>query len=142
MISQFIDPVRIAGTTLNTGGTASVNVTSVDLLGFNYLTVVVSLGTIAATGNLSVAKLQSSNDNTNWADVAGGAQTTLPVTADSNKFLIWNRKNVNGAARYYRVVLTTSAAANTVINETYYLRAKGEFTPLGPTSTVLAVNNT
>ena len=142
MISQFVVPVRIAGTTLNTGGTASVNVTSADCLGFDFVTVIVSLGAIAAGGNLSVAKLQYSNDNTNWTDVTGGGQATLPGDTDDNKFLIWNRKNVSGAARYYRVVLTTSGAVNTAINEVYYLRSVGAAAPLGTTATVLSVNNT
>ena len=131
----------------STGVSTSANLSgsSVDLASnaANIVSAILVCGNAAGTTPTMDAKIQESTDgSSNWTDVTGGAQTTLPGDTDDNKFLIWNRKNVSGAARYYRVVLTTSAAANTVINEVYYLRSKGEYAPLSTNANVLAVNNT
>ena len=142
MISQFPVITKEAGATLNTGATATLSSTGVDCRGFDYITITVLLGTIAAGGGLSVAKLQYSDNNSTWADVTDGGATPLPGDTDDNKYITWYHKNVDGAHRYYRVVLTTAGAVNTIIDSIIYARSRAQIVPPSTSSTVLAINLT
>lgn len=114
-------PVKVFGAvTLNTGGTATATSAAVDTIqnSVRYDRAVVQLltGTIAASGNLSVFKLQSSDTSGGtYTDVTGGALLTLPDQDSDDVFLqIDVDLQKAGAKRYLKVVATTDAAADFV----------------------------
>lgn len=112
-------PVLVtAAVTLNTGGTTSITSAAVDTVQngvkYNRIVVVAPTGTIAATGGLSVFKLQSSaTSGGTYADVSNAAATDLLVAADDDSFAVLDIDLIkNGADRYIKLVATTAAAAD------------------------------
>jgi hypothetical protein len=116
MIAQPFPLVFDAATTLNN---STLNTTALNLSGFNSGMIVVRLGTIAATGGLTVAKLQTSDDGSTWVDVTGGAfggtgAPALPGDTSDDTFIGFVFKKT-GLRQRYRAVLTAGTAVNTII---------------------------
>ena len=86
------DTVKLASSLANAVAGTAVNITAVGV-GNSTLTPSTSAG--------NIAKLQESNDNTNWVDVAS-ATVTIATTAGVS---LWN---YTGASRYLRVLYTPS----------------------------------
>lgn len=96
--------------------TATNTATGIDLLGFNAAAVIINTGAIAGSGNFT-PKLQESDDNTTFTDVAAADLIgTFPaVLAASSVYKVGYRGN----KRYVRSVITlnsgTSIAASVVV---------------------------
>lgn len=88
--------------------TAAVNGTGVDLRGFDSATVLVDTGTITGTTPTVTAKIQESDDNSTFTDVAaadllGGAlPATIGIAEDETIY----RRGYRGAKRYLRVIVS------------------------------------
>ncbi|MBX5149567.1 hypothetical protein HJB78_00920 [Rhizobium lentis] len=97
--------------------TATANGASVDLLGFNSAALVISTGAIAGSGNFA-PKMQESDDNSTWNDVASSDLTgpALPAALAASTTYELGYK---GFKRYVRPVLSlvsgTSIAASAVV---------------------------
>ncbi|OCJ05250.1 hypothetical protein A6U87_14675 [Rhizobium sp. AC44/96] len=96
--------------------TATNTPAGVDLLGFGSAAVVIETGAIAGSGNFT-PKLQESDDNTNFTDVAAGdLQGTFPTALVATSVV---KVGYKGNKRYVRPVLTlnsgTSIAASATI---------------------------
>lgn len=85
--------------------TATVNGLGIDLQGFEGSAVVFSVGTV--TDGTHTPKLEESDDNSSWSDVAQADQegTLSDLVSDTNQ-----RVGYKGAKRYLRAVLTVSGA--------------------------------
>ncbi|MHC1949867.1 hypothetical protein IF803_36715 [Bradyrhizobium sp. UFLA06-06] len=95
--------------------TATVNGAAIDTNGFESAAMVISTGAIAGAGNFT-AKIQDSQDGTNFADVAAQFLVgSLPAALAASSTY---KQGYLGAARYIRAVLTlnsgTSIAAGAV----------------------------
>lgn len=84
---------------------ATANGLGIDLQGFEGSAVVFSVGTV--TDGTHTPKIQESDDNSAWNDVASDDQegTLSDLTSDTNQ-----RVGYKGAKRYLRAVLTISGA--------------------------------
>ena len=85
--------------------TATINGLGIDLQGFEGSAVVFSVGTV--TDGTHTPKVEESDDNSNWNDVALVDQegTLSDLASGSNQ-----RVGYKGAKRYLRAVLTVSGA--------------------------------
>mgnify|MGYP001244541368 CR=1 FL=1 len=85
--------------------TATANGLGIDLQGFEGSAIVFSVGTV--TDGTHTPKIQESDDNSAWNDVASDDQegTLSDLTSDTNQ-----RVGYKGAKRYLRAVLTISGA--------------------------------
>jgi len=85
--------------------TATINGLSIDLQGFEGSAVVFSVGTV--TDGVHTPKVEQSDDNSNWNDVASVDQegTLSDLVSGTNQ-----RVGYKGAKRYLRAVLTVSGA--------------------------------
>lgn len=85
---------------------------AIDTAGYSEATVILSVGAVASTGSLSVAKVQDSADgSTGWADVTGAAFTAVPDTGDNQVQIGMVKCDGNLAKRYIRIVTTVATAA-------------------------------
>lgn len=96
--------------------TASVNGESVDTRGFDSAMVAIAVGAIAASGNMT-PKLQSSDNNSTWADVtADDLEGSFPASLEATSVV---KVGYRGPARYLRAVMTlnsgTSVATSAMI---------------------------
>jgi hypothetical protein len=96
--------------------TATTNGTGADLRPYNSATVVINTGAIAGSGNFT-PKLQESDDNAAWTDVAAGDLLgTFPTALVASSAI---KVGYKGTKRYIRPVLTlnsgTSIAADAVV---------------------------
>ncbi len=84
--------------------TATINGLGIDLQGFEGSAVVFSVGTV--TDGTHTPKIEESDDNSNWTNVALADQEGLlsDLTSDTNQ-----RVGYKGTKRYLRAVLTVSA---------------------------------
>lgn len=80
----------------------TVDGTSIDRSGYNFAQGVFAVET--TTGNLSVVKVQHSDDDSTWADISGLSFTALGAT-DDNKHVVANI-DLRGKRRYIRWVAT------------------------------------
>ncbi len=82
---------------------ASVTVASLNCIGSDYATIIVSFGTIdiAAT----VCKLQESDDNSTWVDITGGGMSPLPTSSDGTKQFVFF-VDLKARKQYLNLVLT------------------------------------
>lgn len=101
--SKFMTMLAPIAVTSTVTGTA---VDSVQLgVKFDYATVVVQAGVISTTVAIGGLKLQESDDNSNWADIAGTANVAaLTATTDNGKFYIY-QLDMKKRKRYLRFSL-------------------------------------
>lgn len=96
--------------------TATATGTAVDLLGFNSAMIVINCGAIAGSGNFT-PKLQESDDNSTFTDVAAGDLHGSFVSALAAATVY--KVGYRGVKRYIRPVLTlnsgTSIAAGVTV---------------------------
>lgn len=98
--------------------TATATGTGVDLRGFNSATLVINAGAIVGAG-LFVPKLQESDDNSTFTDVAAtdllGAFPASVVAAGAIKV------GYKGYKRYLRAVLTYTSGTSLAVDATFVL---------------------
>lgn len=101
--SRFMTMLAPVAVTSTVTGTA---VDSVQLgVKFDYATVVVQAGVISTTVAIGGLKLQESDDNSNWSDIAGTANVAaLTATTDNGKFYIY-QLDMKKRKRYIRFSL-------------------------------------
>ena len=96
---------------------ASANGTGVDLAGYRSAAVVFIVGTV--TDGTHTPKLQESDDNSSFSDVAAADQSgTLAVLASSTN----QEVSYIGAKRYIRAVVTVSGATTGAVDAAVVLR--------------------
>lgn len=88
----------------------TVNGTGVDVQGKQAL-LIVDVGTVNAAAPVTV-KLQESSNNSSWADVTGGALTTITSSTDETVYEL----AYTGALRYIRAVATVGGAETPVLS--------------------------
>jgi len=94
--------------------TATLNGAGVDLRGFDAAAVILDLGTFAGTTPTATVKIQESDDNAAFTDVAagdligGGQLATIDTT---NDVAVYERGYI-GAKRYLRVAVTAIAGTS------------------------------
>jgi hypothetical protein len=89
--------------------TSTVTGTAVDSVQqgvkFDYATLVVQAGVIQTTVAIGGLKVQESDDNSNWVDIAGTANTAaITATTDNGKFYVYNL-DMKKRRRYIRISL-------------------------------------
>lgn len=105
--------------------TATANGAGVDLQGFNSATVLFSAGAI--TDGTHTPKLQESDDNSTWNDVAAGDQvgTLVAITANSQQ-----KVGYKGTKRYIRAVSTVAGATTGGIYSAIVVRGDADLAPV------------
>lgn len=136
-----IKPVLVSPTTtLNSGGTASITSATIDTDGYDFLVVAFLSGTVAASGELSAAKLQSSDaSGSGYADVTGAALSTNSIEAADDDSFALIRVNLDGHKRYWQAVASTDAAADCPITVVAFL-GKANISPVVASNLTEAVN--
>jgi hypothetical protein len=93
--------------------TAAVNGAGVELANFNSATVVFDLGTFAGTTPTATIKIQESDDNVTFTDVAaadliGGALPGIDATTDETVY----KRGYIGIKKYVRVIVSAIAGTS------------------------------
>lgn len=102
----------------------TVNGTGVDLAGFERTAVLFIVGTV--TDGTHTPKLQESDDNSSFSDVAAGDQSgTLAALASTTT----QEVGYLGAKRYIRAVLTTAGATTGAVSCAQVIRSGGRTLP-------------
>ena len=107
--NQNLNKVRSINVAAKTNGTA--NGTGVDLAGYDSATITFEVG--VRTDGTHAAKIQDSDDNSSFADVAAAFQVgsfAADVTSNTDQTVVYL-----GGKRYIRPVLTTSGATTGAI---------------------------
>lgn len=102
-------------TQVSTGGTINASAltsTRIDTTGSNSIVFRVALGAVV-TGTVTFL-VQSSNDNSTWADY-GSVVQALTTTTDDNKVVSFTIANNFGSRRDFRIVATNATASAIVI---------------------------
>ncbi len=99
--------LTVDGTNYRSDAATAVNSGSIDMTGFEGVLFQVAYGVIAATA-VSSFKIQHSDDNATWTDVAGTAQGNFTPTTDNNK--VFESEIFKPMKRYLRVAFTRSTA--------------------------------
>lgn len=113
---------------------SATNTGALDTLGADYATITASFGTLSAA--FTVMKLQESDDNSAWSDVAGdfagnfastedGQAAALPDTGD--KLLVWY-VDTRALKRYLRVAMTPGASSPVSVTGETHEHAVGPLT--------------
>ncbi len=92
--------------------TALVNGTGIDLRGFNSAAIGVTTGAIVSAGLFGV-KLQESDDNSTYTDVAAGDYLGTAPTALAASSTYWF--GYKGTKRYVRAVVTYTSGTSIVV---------------------------
>jgi hypothetical protein len=105
-LHQFLKAV--VGLVADNHGAGTVNGPGIDRLGFEEALVVVNSGANGAGGTVNV-KVQESDDNSTWADVAGAAFAQITEANDNTVYV--GRLNLVSRKRYLRLVAAVGTAA-------------------------------
>ena len=104
-IQQYVNPQSVsAGTVQGTG---------VDTSGFNTAQFLINLGVIPA-GKTFDAKVQESDDNSTWTDVAGAAIPQVGDTGDDTLKII-ELRSLLGNKKFLRVEYVDAGAGGTLL---------------------------
>lgn len=108
--------------------TASANGTGVDLAGYTAAMVVITTGTI--TDGTHAIKLQESDDNSTYTDVAASqVQGTNPSITSSNGNSVY-KLGYLGYKRYIRAVTTVTGATTGGVYQATVLRGEPRHVPV------------
>lgn len=91
--------------------TATTNGTGVDLAGYRSACAVVQYGTV--TDGTWTAKIEESDDNSNWSDVAGADLSGSFTARTSSNDETVEEVGYLGSKRYIRVTVTETVASST-----------------------------
>jgi len=105
-LHQFLK--ALVGLVADNHGAGTVNGPGIDRLGFEEALVVVNSGANGAGGTVNV-KVQESDDNSSWADVAGAAFAQITEANDNTVYV--GHLNLVSRKRYLRLVATVGTAA-------------------------------
>lgn len=109
--------------------TASANGTGVDLRGYNSALVVIDSG--AYTDGTHTPKLQESDDNSSFSDVAAGdlngSFTAIAASGQQNQLF---KVGYKGVKRYVRVVMTVAGATTGAIYGAAIIRGHSHDAPV------------
>ena len=123
-------PRVLGAVTLVTSGTATTSTGGVDMGGTgsgNYAYFLVRFGTNAATGNLSSITVDTSDNGSTW--VSGPNLLSAPLLTDPLDDRAINIAADGRNARFVRLTLTTTSAANTVISYVEGFRVGNQIVP-------------
>jgi len=126
-VDNFITLWRVQDALTNgvaAAGTSDVNGAAADLTGYNCAVLLVDMGAIAATAVTSI-KVQESDDDRNWTDVADSSVTI--ADDDDNETFIW--EHTHPLKRYIRMVLDRGTA-NAAVNQAIWLLGKPSYGPV------------
>lgn len=115
-------------------GTTAVNLTSVDMSGYENATLLVSFGTITATAVTSI-KLQESDDNSTFSDLAGSA--VVVADTQSNNVAVVEIAHPN--KRYVRGVVVRGTA-NAVVDGASFLQYGAKKVPVTQSASVVTTS--
>jgi hypothetical protein len=99
---KMLAPISING--------AAATTLAVDAIGAGHLTVIIMLGVVGADAD--AVKLQESNDDSSYVDVAGAASTV--VTGNAGTIIVWSIPLRGTRRRYFKPVIDPGAAATLV----------------------------
>ena len=107
--------IKADGTNIGAAaGTSAVTSAVIDALNADWFKIQILFGDNTNTGTFT-AKLQGSNDNSTFSDIAGSACTTTTAGATDTDYYMpctWTERNPQ--FRYYRIYMTRGTA-NTVV---------------------------
>lgn len=130
---QFPYLAKIAAPIVRNNGTLTVG--SVDCLGFNSARIYVELGLIDAA--ITSLKLQESDDNSTWVDIAGldfsVSPNVLPASGDNGKTWLFDLPSLNGRKRYLKLVAIVANGSTGAAIAAYCLLGKPEQVPVDAT---------
>lgn len=135
-LSLHISPVRISNAVA--AGTSTVTSSALDMLDYDGVLFVISLGAITAT-SVTVAKVQQSSDDgsaDDYTDLAGTATVTPTPSTDDNKVLLID---IYKPAKRYLKAVVTRTTANCVIDGILAIRYHGHVQPAALDATVKAL---
>jgi hypothetical protein len=111
-------------------GTSAVTLT-VDTLGYDHASVTVLRAANASTAFASVLKVEHSDDNSSYSDVAGlvgGTDFTIPTVSDTSSVAVVKLDvDTKAKKRYLKVTATPAVSVNTVVTARL---SRGEVAPV------------
>lgn len=131
---EGILPIEVSdATTLNSGATASLTTTEIDTVqnGVKYDLAIflIRTGTIAASGEVSVLKVQESDTSgSGFTDAVDAGANPIGATDDDGWYIII--VDCRSKKRYLDLVASTDAAADCAINHVTCLLARGSVAPV------------
>ena len=129
-LNTWIKPIRNSNAIA--AGTGTTNLPGVDMAGFAGIAFLVQLGTVVLTGT-GVFKLQESDDNSSFSDLAGTSQSWADTNDDKCIYI----EVVRPLKRYIRGVLIRSTA-NSTIDSVLAIQFSPQFGPPALDSTVIS----
>jgi hypothetical protein len=100
-------------------GSSAVTLT-IDTLGFDHASVTVMRASNASTAFASVLKIEESDDNSSYSNVAGlvgGTDFTIPVVSDTASAAVVKLDvDTKAKKRYLKVTATPAVSVNTVVS--------------------------
>ena len=112
-------------------GTSDQNSSSVDMKSYDAVTFVVGFGAITASAVTSI-KVQGSDDDSAWADLAGTAVSV--ADSDDDKIVL---AEINCPQQRYMRVVVDRGTQNAVIDFAVALQSKANAAPVTQSSSVL-----
>jgi hypothetical protein len=119
------------------GKATGENGATVDALGYEYATLVIVCGGLAALAAGSLIKVQESTDDSAWSDVSG-ATYTLDVTDDDNTW-IKAQIRMKLRSRYLRAVLTYAGSGTLTLGAGFVLSDNARETDVATRTYVFTV---
>ena len=132
LTKELIKEVRLEQgitTTAGAAGTSAMNGAAVDMVNFEGVTAVVSVGTIVS-GAVTSIKWQESANNSDWSDLAGTSQSIADTADDTTIYSAIHKPS----KRYARIVITRGTQ-NATIGSVTYLKYGSKTLPVTQTLT-------
>ena len=112
-------------------GTTDVDSSAIDLSGFNDAVIIMTVGVIASSGDVT-ANLAHSDNGTDWDDIADSS-ISLSADTDDDKMLRWNI--FRPTKRYVRVETVRGDGGNSTINGIHAILSGARSLPITPVYT-------
>lgn len=112
------------------GNNDTIAVSEIDMDGFENVAVILALGAVVDTADITFKLQESATSGSGYADItnAANSQTNMTNAANSNKALVIDCKKVT--KRYLNTVLSRSADANITIENCWAVLYNGRKLPV------------
>lgn len=135
LLQAEFQALTIDGTNyLLAAGTSDVNSDYIDMDGFRHVSVVVEIGTIAASGAVTCSLTQCATSGGSYTAVTG-ATSTVSADTDDNKLIVLDLLDVT--QRYVKLSTVRADGGNSTINAAFAIKRGARKKPSTASATTL-----
>lgn len=135
LLQAEFQALTIDGTNyLLAAGTSDVNSDYIDMDGFRHVSVVVEIGTIAASGAVTCSLTQCATSGGSYTAVTG-ATSTVSADTDDNKLIVLDLLDVT--QRYVKLSTVRADGGNSTINAAFAIKRGARKKPSAASATTL-----